>query len=173
MLMGLLGEFTDVACPSAAQGPDALALHAARMHKLRGSAGTLGAKAIQQLASDAEAAAAAGQIERATDLATTLADSIQKLHDSALTAFDDMPMKTDDDTALDAGPLDPQSVIDLIELLRRQSLSAIGRFGTLSGPLRRHLGRAPFRQLRDQVNNLQFAEAADALEANQAAAATA
>jgi signal transduction histidine kinase/CheY-like chemotaxis protein len=173
MLMGLLGEFTNVACPSAAQGPGALALHAARMHKLRGSAGTLGAKAIQRLAGDAEAAAIAGQVERATELATTLTDSIQKLHDSALNAFDDMPIKTGDDASPGEGVLDPQSVVDLIALLRRQSLSAIGRFGTLSGPLRRHLGLDSFRRVRDQVNDLQFAEAADALEANQTAAATA
>jgi HPt (histidine-containing phosphotransfer) domain-containing protein len=42
------------------------------MHKLRGSVGMLGAKKIQQLAAEAEAACGTGDVARAATLAASL-----------------------------------------------------------------------------------------------------
>ena len=53
------------------------------MHKLRGSAGMLGAKGIQKLAAEAEAACLAGEGERASHLATQLCSALQTLHQDA------------------------------------------------------------------------------------------
>ena len=65
LLKRLFSEFTDVTMPD----PVDLAVHAGRMHKLRGSAGMLGAKAIHQLAGEVEAACIAAQREAAWHLA--------------------------------------------------------------------------------------------------------
>ena len=83
MLKRLLDEFSDVAIPALARTRLRWPLMRGRMHKLRGSAGMLGAKAIQQLAGEAEAACVAGEVELAADLATTLAMMLQRLARSA------------------------------------------------------------------------------------------
>ena len=79
MLARLLDEFRDVAPAGPMNDPGALAIHAARMHKLSGSAGMLGASAIQQLAGEADAACAAGRIDRVAQLAPQLALQLEKL----------------------------------------------------------------------------------------------
>ena len=58
MLGHLFDEFSDVAIPATTNDPAVLADHAGRMHKLRGSAGMLGAKTIQALAAEAAACVA-------------------------------------------------------------------------------------------------------------------
>jgi len=55
----------------------------------------------------------------------------------------------------------------LIGLLRQQSLSATERFASISPQLRRHLGKASYDAVRDHVDNLEFTDAADALDACQ------
>src|SRR6202040_2358592 len=87
MLKRLLNEFSDVEMPAGTGDGVALAAQAGRMHKLRGSAGMLGATAIHQLAGEAEAACAAGAVERAAQLATKLATQLQQLHQHAAPAF--------------------------------------------------------------------------------------
>ncbi len=52
----------------------------------------------------------------------------------------------------------------LVALLRIQSLSAMGRFVSLSDQLRRLLSESAYEVVRDHTNNLRFGDAADALE---------
>jgi len=125
LIVEFSGSPTDVAIPAVAEDPVALAVHAGRMHKLRGSAGMLGAKSIQQLAGEAEAACAAGEVERASRLATRLATMLQRLHQSAAPVF--MPARAQaEGAALPSGDeVEPQVLADIVVLLRQQSLSAV------------------------------------------------
>jgi PAS domain S-box-containing protein len=164
-LSRLLDEFSDVAIEPMAD-PVALAVHSARMHKLRGSAGMLGAKAIQQLACESEAACAAGDAARAAQLATRLATILQRLQQSAAPAL--MAAQTQEAATLsNRAELEPQDLVDLVELLRQQSLSAIDYFSSISPQLRGLLSEESYELVRNHIDNLQFTDAANALEANR------
>jgi CheY-like chemotaxis protein len=167
MLKRLFDEFSDVAIPTVARDPVALAVHAGRMHKLRGSAGMLGAKAIQQLAGEAEAACAAGAVERAAQLATKLATQLQQLHRHAAPAFMGGRAQAEEAVLPGGGELEKQALADFIALLRGQSLSAMDRFTSISPQLRRSLSTGSYELVRDHIENLQFSDAAEALEASQ------
>jgi len=87
LLTRLLDEFSDVAIGVMNEDPDALVPYRARLHKLRGSAGLLGAKAIAQLAGEGEAACATGDMTRASPHATRIAIQLQRLREHAVPAF--------------------------------------------------------------------------------------
>jgi len=168
MLKRLLAEFSDVSIPVAVEGPAELAVHARRMHKLRGSAGMLGAKAIHQLAGEAEAACAAGELERSVHLATRLVTKLQRLQEAAAPALLVIAPAQIEDALLTSGEaLEPQALADLVSLLRRQSMSAIERFSGLSPQLQRLLSKTSFERVREHIDNLQFSDAANALEEGQ------
>jgi hypothetical protein len=65
------------------------------------------------------------------------------------------------------GELKPQELASLIRKLRRQSLSAMDQFGSMSPQLRRVLGKDSYEQVRDHIENLQFNDAAKVLEGSQ------
>ncbi|WP_082532581.1 PAS domain S-box protein [Pelomonas sp. Root1237] len=166
MLKRLLDEFPEVSIPIAAQAPIDLAIHASRMHKLRGSAGTLGAREIHQLAGEAETACAAGKVERFGDLATRLAIKLHRLGECVAPLLVTAPAPAEDPSAAISGDsLEPQVLADFVGLLRQQSMSAIERFNGLSPQLQRLLSKGAFDLVRQHIDNLQFSDAADALEA--------
>jgi len=168
MLKRLLDEFSDVSIPISVEGPVELAVHASRMHKLRGSAGILGAKGIHQLAGEAEAACAAGNVERSVDLATRLVIKLQRLGECAAPLLVTAPAQAEDPSAATSGDsLDPQVLANFVGLLRQQSMSAIERFTGLSPQLQRLLSKGSFELVRQHIDNLQFSDAANALEAGQ------
>ena len=164
MLKRLLDEFADVAMPAGMVDGAALAVQAGRMHKLRGGAGMLGAAAIQQLAGEAEAACAAGEVDRATHLATRLAALLQRRQRSAAATLAANPAKSEEEAPLVGATIEPQALADLIDLLRQQSLSAMDRFSSLSRPLQCVLGKESYELVRSHIDNLQFSDAANALE---------
>jgi HPt (histidine-containing phosphotransfer) domain-containing protein len=164
LLTRLFDEFGDLTTPEAAVDAAACESHAARMHKLRGTAGLLGAHAIHAIATQAEAAWMAGEIERAVDLSMQLGSDLQSLRQRALAAFAG--------TALPAAPpdshadeLEPGGMSELLVLLRGQNLSAVSRFKAMEPALRRHLSAGAYESARGHVEQLQFTEAADQLEA--------
>jgi CheY-like chemotaxis protein len=164
MLKRLLDEFSADAASVPADEPAALGVHAHRMHKLRGSAGMLGAKAIQKLAGDAEAACTTGDANRAARVASQLATQLQRLRERAAPALLAAQAQADA-VALTGGPdLEPQDLADFIDLLRQQSLSATDRFSSLSPQLRRLLSKDSYELVRGHIENLQFSDAAKALE---------
>jgi len=169
MLKRLLDEFSDVSIPAPGEDPVDLAVHAGRMHKLRGSAGILGAKEIHQLAGEAEAACAAGEVERSVHLATRLAVKLQRLRDCAVPALVlAAPAQAEDPSApTGADGLESQALADFVDLLREQRLSAVDRFGSISPQLRRVLSKDSYELVRGHIENLQFSDAARALEACQ------
>jgi len=164
MLERLLHEFGAV---TLAPGADAQALtrHAGCMHKLRGGASLLGAKAIARLAGEAETACREGSAARAAPIAAELAARLQALAQSAAPAFA-AAMAADAAEAVvsSAGEADPQVVVELVKLLRQKDLSSLDYFGTVSPQLRRLLGQHSYAALRHQVENLQFTNAANALD---------
>ena len=61
---------------------------AARLHKLRGGACMLGAKVIEHLAAQAEAALMAGDVTRARERSIALATHLEALRSSAAHSFE-------------------------------------------------------------------------------------
>jgi PAS domain S-box-containing protein len=88
LLQGFLRDFSDIAVPSSGSVPPGLAEQASRLHKLRGGAGILGAKALQLLAAEAEAACMAGDADRARERSTELVTHLDALRSSAARAFE-------------------------------------------------------------------------------------
>ena len=73
----------------------------------------------------------------------------------------------DPSAASSSDSLEPQALADFVGLLRQQSMSAIERFSSLSPQLQRLLGKGSFELVRQHIDNLQFSDAANALEAGQ------
>jgi PAS domain S-box-containing protein len=167
MLKRLLGEFADVALPERASDAGTIATHAGRMHKLRGSAGLLGAKAIQRLAGEAEAACVGGDVALAGPLAEDLASELHRLRQSAEPAFQSRQAPAEDVLVQGGGPLEMDALAELVGLLRQQKLSAMDCFKTLSPQLRGHLNRDEYERVQEHLDNLRFGDAADILEAER------
>jgi hypothetical protein len=87
LLQRLLDDFVDIAVPSSRAVPPGLAEQAGRLHKLKGTAGILGAKNIQHLADGAEAACKAGDGALAGQRAVELVTHLNALRLNAARAF--------------------------------------------------------------------------------------
>ncbi len=164
LLKRFLEEFAVVEFGTDTPDAGALAVQAGRLHKLAGCGGLLGAKAINQLGIAAEAACRSGQHERATQLTKEVASLIQQLARSAApfleatrTRAEQLPVASDED-------VDPQLIVELVDLLQQQCLSAVDRFQVCSPQLLRHLGKESYERMRSHVDNLQFGDAARVLE---------
>ena len=172
-LKRLLGEFSELSIPNASNAStasEALAAHAARMHKLSGSAGMLGANAIQQLAVDARAACVASEFKLAQRLTDALQLELHHLRESAESVFEVARNESEQAEKMVVPcdvPLEPQHLAELIHSLRQQSLSALYRFDALSPQLRPFLGERPFDVVREHMDNLRFTEAVKVLEDSQ------
>jgi len=162
-LKRLLDEFAGISLPASADGPDALAVHAQRMHKLTGIAGMLGAARIRQLAIEANDACKAGSRERAADLTAQLAAELHTLNASAAPILE--AARADAEAVEPGGPpLEPRDIGDLIDLLRRQSLSALDCFNIMAPQMRRYLGKDTYAQVSEYIDNLRFTEACSLIE---------
>ena len=162
LLKRLLNEFADLSQASRVDdaGLDGLA---ARMHSLKGSAGTLGARSLHQLAAETEQACRAHQVEQAAALLLAVAHQLRGLQRSAGAALEPAaPAVTLDDGQ--EPMLDRAGLVTLLQSLRQLDLAALDRFAALSPQLRRLLGDAPYAKLHEQIANLQFGDAATTLE---------
>ncbi|MBC7513008.1 MAG: response regulator, partial [Herminiimonas sp.] len=170
LLGRLLGEFSDLEMPL----PDALVQHQQRLHKLRGSAGILGATTIRQVAGEAEAACEAGAFARAAELTTGLVQALHALRSEVDRVFsveqEEKTADVFDGSSAGPGPLEPEGALQsqelaaLLDALRHQSLSALTHFEGMSGRLRHCLGQARYVSLQAHVDHLRFVEAANVLE---------
>ncbi len=139
---------------------------AASLHKLRGSAGLLGAQTVQELAAVGEQRLRQGDsLNELTALLGSLAKSLSALHESARPWLAQVM-----DTASDTGtaPLTdgPERYATLLDLLRRQDLGA----GDLTKRLRpwfreRGLSAEELVAIEAHVDELEFDEALRLLEA--------
>src|SRR5450755_4094817 len=125
MLKRLLDEFVDVAIPAAAKNPGARDLYIQSMHKLRGGACMLGAKAIFEVAGEVEATCVSGEMERAKALANRLAIELQRVRLSAERVFVAALTEADDGALSADVELEPHLIVELDDLLRQQNLTAL------------------------------------------------
>jgi HPt (histidine-containing phosphotransfer) domain-containing protein len=167
MLRRLLNEFSSIENLMPAPDAAALTAQAGRMHKLRGSAGMLGAKAVQQLAGEAEAACNASDLARAAELAQHLAAQLQQLDRSASHVLVATSTPPEAASAVNAGKFEPPGLADLLDLLHKQDLAALARFDALALQLRAWLGQETYELVRVCLDDLNFTDAADALMARQ------
>ena len=163
MLKRMLAEFADIGRRYTLDaGPwDDIA---AWLHNLKGSAGTIGAKSIERIAGEAETACRANLRDRVEHLIQRLAEQLGELRHRAaceLEANEESALGADH---LPAANLDPQELAGLVQLLRQCDLAAVNRFTALSPQLRQLLGRQSYALALEQIDNLQFGDAAKLLE---------
>jgi HPt (histidine-containing phosphotransfer) domain-containing protein len=88
MLEKCLAEYSEIVVPSSPILAAERHFQAARLHKLRGGACMLGAKVIEHLAAQAEAALMAGDVTRARERSIALATHLEALRSSAAHSFE-------------------------------------------------------------------------------------
>ncbi|MCK6427199.1 MAG: CHASE domain-containing protein [Burkholderiaceae bacterium] len=168
LLARVLREFAPLAQPPVLPAPgEARRPLLAQLHKLRGSSGMLGARALAQAAGAAEdalrdAAAPADCEARLQDLAEAF--SRLRRASADFLAREGQDDDADDDTAAGRSAPDPARLAELAELLRRQDLAALDHFQALAPALRATWGAERFRRARLAVDELQFPAALAVLE---------
>jgi len=169
LLQRLLDEYEDLAAsPAAALDDAALEALAARAHRLRGAAATLGASDLQAGAAALEATCRAADLALARCALPVLQTSLRILDATArpiLHAWEP-PARSVSAESRAARGTRPQ----LVTLLREQRLAAIELFNNLQPELEADLGAARFRDLKTQVETLQFTQAAELLATSEAGA---
>ena len=180
LFLRLLGrlwrEFDDLMAEQAPVVPsDTVARRAlaARLHKLRGSAGMIGAHAVQALAQQAESClredtfgAIAGSCESAAAEAALVGLGVALRQLKATSDSITRPLPVDEvlPATLPPQPLTAAARADLVQRLRLQDLSALDCFVSLTPQLQAACGTPGFEQLRDAVENLHFAQALELLD---------
>jgi PAS domain S-box-containing protein len=142
--------------PGASSGP-ALSEYTARVHRLSGTAGQLGAKSIHELCGRIETLCTEGRLEPVADLARRLETELTRLLRSAAQVL------RANDVALGhtgaALPTEAQ-LEHLLSLLRNQSLSSLAEIRKLRPSLVTLLGERRYRDFQTHVENLEFVDAA-------------
>lgn len=168
-LRRLLAEFADLAQEEGAAGrADPAAALAARLHKLQGSARTIGIDAVGRHAAEAEAGLQAGdpQAQQVRVALSALAGALRRLQ-LAVQPF--LETAAGGTQAHGTAPPGPEALAAWIGELRRQSVGAMSRFDELAPSLRTHLGAERFAALERAVQQLQFQRAVEMLEGAEAA----
>ncbi|MEP7381761.1 MAG: PAS domain S-box protein [Gemmatimonadota bacterium] len=166
LLDALLGEYPSVEIRDDAPNAAALEPYSRRVHKLRGSAGTLGLTDVHRLAAETEAACRGGQVTEAALLARSLDAELRAVREcvagisstDVATSDNSTPPRTSRppvSSALDLAPL--------LQALQRQDIATVDQFEAVTDQLRGRLGDAAFAQLRAQIESLKFAQAAKVL----------
>jgi HPt (histidine-containing phosphotransfer) domain-containing protein len=163
MLERLLGESVDVAIPAAAQDAGVRDDYIRSIHRLRGGAWMLGAKAVAELAGEVETAGVSGRIERVKFLATRLAVELQRVRTSAERVFS--AVRTEDgDGATGVGvEPGPRLLVELDALLRQQNPAALDRFSDIGPQLKYFMGAVSYGVMCRHIDNLEFEDAANEL----------
>ena len=165
LLSGMLAEYAGRDALAERSNDASLPARAMRMHKLKGSASTLGANAIAHLAAEAETALRAGDGDGAGLLEARLAVALGALRDQAAGVLGaELAARAAATAAIvPAAPL-AQTLPRLLELLRAFDLSAAEHFAALSPQLKELLGSVVHTRLRDRMNRLEFGSVAESLE---------
>jgi PAS domain S-box-containing protein len=167
LLARMLRDFADLALPTCVSADDQATRSEikARTHKLKGSAGMIGATKVMRLAGAAEVAL---QDCRPADfvegILKQLALALTTLREEA-GPWLEMPKP---DGGAGAKLVQPPTIRDadieeLCALLESQNLAAIDKFGLLSPSLSELVGAVRFDRLRDALDNLNFQLGAELL----------
>jgi len=175
LLSRMLREFAELALPNSSSIDDRNARCAlkARVHKLKGSAGMVGANRVMRLAGAAEAALGEDRPDDfVEDILRQLAFALTTLRDEA----DLLPQEPESsaDAPTVCRPLvGGADVEELCALLECQNLAAIDRFYLLAPSLTGVVGRVRFVRLRDAIDSLDFQLGAELLREHQKGSAAA
>jgi len=150
---------------AAAREPVAMA---ARLHKLRGSGGLLGAHDIHRLAGQAETALRAGAtLEQTRDTRAQLALALQSLAAAArpvLVVRDAAALAAQSADGAAPQPVPDELLAELLSLLKQQDMAATELFQRQSARLRTLWGPERFAIIREAVENLEFDAALATIE---------
>jgi PAS domain S-box-containing protein len=171
LLGRLIQEYSDLTRPIAfaPDDPDMRARLMGRAHKLKGSAGMIGAIDVVRLAGSVEKALHQERPDEAVEeLLRRLATALTTLGAEAGPYLKRQNDRSASDTKVDsrtsAGT--PQ-LDDLCALLERQDLAALNEFKRVSLPLSEILGPLRFDRVRDAIDNLDFQQGAQLLREAQ------
>jgi PAS domain S-box-containing protein len=164
----MLRDYADLSLPNCASLNDEATRSelAARTHKLKGSAGMIGANRIMRLAGAAEAALLKDRSLDAIDnILQQLASALTTLREEAEPYLECQPELKANPMDVERNPpgIESSEIAHLCALLEAQNLAAIDRFGALSHSLSDILHSARFGRLSEAMDNLDFAHAAELL----------
>jgi CheY-like chemotaxis protein/HPt (histidine-containing phosphotransfer) domain-containing protein len=170
LLSRVLQEHADFATPIVVSRDDHTACAALRRraHKLKGSAGMIGATRLMQLAGAVEAALQDGRaVDLIERLLAQLASAFITLREEAQHMFDTQLARVQNSSASEQSDRNivGADVAELCELLEQQNLAAVDTFSSLAQAWRELLGTAPFDRVRDAIDNLEFSLASELLRA--------
>jgi PAS domain S-box-containing protein len=168
LLARLLRDYAEFALPIAMSPDDQIIrLHLkARAHKLKGSAGMLGATRVMRIAGAAEEALEGNcSIEAVRGLLTQLAAALGALNEEATSLLETPPEPDTTPVADDTNGrgLGSEEMAALSTLLESQNLAAIDKFSLLYLPLKNLLSEARFNRLCTAIDDLDFQGAAELL----------
>ncbi len=126
----------------------------ALMHKLKGSAATLGAQSITTLAGRIETACQQDQAESVAPLLAQLGDETRQLQAAAAAWLQASPEPPPTEAA--APPLDTRRLAELVRALQVADLGGLDLFETLAPSLRPLFDAPAFEHLKAHVENLEF-----------------
>jgi CheY-like chemotaxis protein len=168
LLARMLRDFSDLSLPITMSPHDrkACRLLEDRAHKLKGSAGMIGATGVMRYAGAVERALQESRPPEAVEgILKKLAAALTTLKEEAKVMLEEVPPRTasaggdsSNDPYIGSADLD-----ELRSLLECQNLAAVDKFALMSPRLAELLGVAQFERLRDAVENLDFQIAAELL----------
>jgi PAS domain S-box-containing protein len=167
LLARMLVEFADFALPIAVSPSDQTSLNRiqGRAHKLKGSAGMIGATQVMRLAGAVEAALQDGRtmdvVER---ILRQLAAALTTLREETELLSEKQLERDTDAVALANRPkIGNPDIEALCALLECQNLAAMDKFSLLSPSLSELVGAVRFERLREAIDNLDFQLGAELL----------
>jgi HPt (histidine-containing phosphotransfer) domain-containing protein len=168
LLGRMLREFADLALPVSIHDQASRDKLMARAHKLKGSAGMIGAGRVTNFAGAVERALQQGRpVEVVEGILRQLASALITLAEDARTLLEKeiVPSPAEDPAAAAADrPNDTVAEIhELLALLEAQNIAALDQFKTLSHSLSERLDKVRFDALRRAVDDLNFPRAASLL----------
>ena len=166
LLARMLRDYAEFTLPQAVALTDepACQLLRGRAHKLKGSAGMIGATTVMRLAGAVERALQENRSASVVEgILRKLAAALCTLRDESTTVLEDKSAAfATTDRAMPV-PVSADEIVDLGMLLETQNLAAVEKFSALAPALEEMLEAGCYARLRDAVENLDFQLGADLL----------
>jgi CheY-like chemotaxis protein len=162
----MLRDYADLSLPNCTplNNEAARSQFAARTHKLKGSAGMLGANRIMRLAGAAETALLKDRsLDAIGKILQQLAAALTTLREEAEPYLESPRATAPEAPAGKARNIETSEIDGLRALLESQNLAAVDRFYALSEPLCVILQATRFERLREAIDGLDFPRAAELL----------
>jgi PAS domain S-box-containing protein len=168
LLARMLRDYADLALPISVS-PDDQTIRSqlqGRTHKLKGSAGMIGATKVMLLAGAAEEALQECRpVDIVEGILRQLSSALTTLREEAEVVLARQPQRHADSGAKVANPpnIGSADIDELCGLLESQNLAAVDKFALLSVSLSETLTVARFERLRDAIDDLDFQRGAKLL----------